>query len=493
MTMSDNERQAGPSRYAGGDDQLRAAIRKCRHALCEAGRRDPRAAFGEFAKLTFIKQRCEQGLHRPQVFRRRRGETADRLSDRINALYEDERRLNPGVFTESIKLEPSILAQCVEHLECVSLSRAELDATGIAYEEFMDGRFTRDSGQYFTPRELAACCVAMLDPEPHHLILDPSCGSGRFLLYAQDHLRRRAFTSSTDRTGTDRTGNRPHGVAPLTTENLFGLEINEELVQVARMNLIAHRQAPANIAAHDALDFAENIQRKHPGIAPGRFDLVLANPPFGTTVKRAEKGDGYLEQFDLRRYLGRNFPNPRAKPAGVKAEVLFLERIHAFLKPGSGRAAVILPDSILSNAALRGVRRWLLEHFQLLAVVSLPQFAFGRYHAGVKASIVLLRRLADGEAVPDDSAVFMALAENIGYDAIGHTSFEVSVEEETAVARRVERHRCDLFDYRVVREWVRDGSSRGGCYGEGRRMIIPGTGLLGEWENFKRDPTPFFT
>ena len=174
--------------------------------------------------------------------------------------------------------------------------------------------------------------------------------------------------------------------------------------------------------------------------------------------------------------------------ASIKTEIAFLERIHSFLKPGTGRAAVVLPDGILTNSSLQGVRHWLLNHFQLLAVVSLPQFAFSHYDAGVKASIVFLRRLAAGETVPDDTAIFMALTENIGYDATGRKTFEVELEEEIAGVSRVERHRCDLFDYRVTYEWV----ARENEWSEQRREIIPGTGLVGQWEEFNRDPTPFF-
>lgn len=36
----------------------------------------------------------------------------------------------------------------------------------------------------------------------------------------------------------------------------------------------------------------------------GKFDIILTNPPFGSVVKRTEKGEGYLEQFDLRNYIG---------------------------------------------------------------------------------------------------------------------------------------------------------------------------------------------
>ena len=405
------------------------------------------------------------------------------LAARINRLYGTEQRLEPDVFTDRISVEPSIMAQCVEHLEGISLDRTELDTKGVAFEEFMGSFFKGDFGQYFTPRELIAFCVAVLDPRRADLVLDPACGSGGFLLYALDHVRRKADELHTP-------DSRPHyeywhGFAQ---NNLYGLEINEELARVAKMNMIIHDDGHTNIVGHDAMDFLENIRDKNPGLTAGRFDLILTNPPFGATVKRTERDDGYLDQFALQRYLGRKYPNPKAKRASIKTEILFLERIHSFLKPGTGRAAVVLPDGILTNSSLQGVRHWLLEHFQLLAVVSLPQFAFAHYDAGVKASIVFLRRLADGETVPDDTAIFMTLADNIGYDATGRKTFAVEPEKEIPGVRKVERHSCDLFDYRVTYEWV----ARENEWSEQRREIIPGTGLVGQWEAFNKDPTPFF-
>jgi type I restriction enzyme M protein len=55
-------------------------------------------------------------------------------------------------------------------------------------------------------------------------------------------------------------------------------------------------------------------------------------------------------------------------------------------------------------------------------VVSLPQFAFAHYGAGVKASLLFLRKLDGDEVVGDDTPIFMALAEKIGYDATGRTT-----------------------------------------------------------------------
>ena len=102
-----------------------------------------------------------------------------------------------------------------------------------------------------------------------------------------------------------------------------------------------------------------------------------------------------------------------------RTEILFIERIWDFLKPGTGRAAVIIPDGILTNSSLQEVRDFLLERFQINAIVSLPQTAFSHFGAGVKASIVFLRRHADGEKLSDNEPIFMAIAERIGYDATG--------------------------------------------------------------------------
>ncbi len=165
--------------------------------------------------------------------------------------------------------------------------------------------------------------------------------------------------------------------------------------------------------------------------------------------------------------------------------------MHSFLKPGTGRTAIVLTDGILMNSSLQGVRDWLLSRFQLLAVVSLPQFAFAHYDAGVKASLVFLRRLKDGEKVKNDAPILMALAENIGYDATGRKTFAVTVEREVPGVEKVELQRSDLFDYRVTYEWS-TANPKKPDWSERHREIIPDTGLVAQWRAFEKDPAPFF-
>lgn len=89
-------------------------------------------------------------------------------------------------------------------------------------------------------------------------------------------------------------------------------------------------------------------------------------------------------------------------------EILFIERIWEFLKFGTGKAAIVLPDGILTNSSSQYVRNFILEKFQLLAVISLSQCAFAHFGAGVKASIIFVRKREQEEKPSENEVIFMA-------------------------------------------------------------------------------------
>lgn len=169
------------------------------------------------------------------------------------------------------------------------------------------------------------------------------------------------------------------------------------------------------------------------------FDLILTNPPFGSTINLAEKP--YLSTYEL----GNNVDaKGKKKPRkNQSSEVLFLERIWQFLKPGTGKAAIVLPDGILTNSSMQYVRGFILEKFQLLAVVSLPQCAFAHFGAGVKASVIFVRKRKDSEKPNGDEAIFMAAPELIGYDATGRKT--ESQLERLFQSMRVQKGRNTFF------------------------------------------------
>ncbi len=85
----------------------------------------------------------------------------------------------------------------------------------------------------------------------------------------------------------------------------------------------------------------------------------------------------------------------------------------------------------------------------------------------------------------------MALAENIGYDAKGDSTFLITIESETPSKERVRRFSSDLVDYRVYDEWS-TANPKKPDWSERHREIIPDTGLVGQWRTFKKDSKPFF-
>ena len=72
-------------------------------------------------------------------------------------------------------------------------------------------------------------------------------------------------------------------------------------------------------------------------------------------------------------------------------EVLFIEQCHNFLKEG-GYLAIVIPDGLLTNSSLQYVRNGIEERYRIVAVVSMPQTAFQATGAGVKSSVMFLRK-----------------------------------------------------------------------------------------------------
>jgi type I restriction enzyme M protein len=419
-------------------EALIAAIKKCHQTLWGGGKLSPPAAFGELCKIIFVKISDEQTNRRkgePYEFQIKTHEPSRRLAERIKSLYESQKAKDPDVFTETIKIDDATLRTVVSHLESINLNKTELDTKGLAFEMFMKDFFTGPAGQYFTPREIISFAVEMTRPTNEDLVLDPACGSGGFLLYALDAVRHEAKEYHDE--GTDEHYKHWHDFAK---ERLFGIEISDEIARVAKMNMIIHDDGHTNVIGADALDRFERLFAINRGFTRDRFDLVLTNPPFGAQVTLAERP--YLADYDLGKVEDAKGNSKTRK--NQKTEILFIERIWQFLKPNTGRAAVVLPDGILTNSSLQPVRDFLLEHFQVLAVVSLPQTAFSHYGAGVKSSLVFLRKRGATEKPKDGEAIFMAVPELIGYDATGRPC-DNQLQEVAAQYRQFQKDARPFF------------------------------------------------
>ena len=367
---------------AVGREDLTRVLGKCHDTLWQGGKLAPTDAFDELSKILFIKIRDEK---KPRVkgdpydFQIKTRETSKSVADRIKALYQEAKIRDPEVFTEDVKVDDTPLFSVVNHLQGINLNQTDLDVKGIAFERFLGSYFRGDMGQYFTPRELVEFIIKMIEPDHEERILDPACGSGGFLLYAMEYIQREA--SQYHENGTPEHYNHWHHFA---RDRLFGIEVNDAIARVAKMNMILHDDGHSNVIGSDALINFNRLCDQNRGFEKESFDIILTNPPFGANIKKEEKP--YLGDYQLGK--GRN---------SQKTEILFLERCFYFLKWGTGRLAIVLPDGILNNSSLQYVRDYIEQHYRILAVVSLPQIAFRYYEAGVKPSILFLQKFTEEE------------------------------------------------------------------------------------------------
>lgn len=381
-------------------DELISALQKCHDTVWQGGRLAPTTAFDEVSKLLFCKLKDEKDTPKNEVYQFQIGthETPDEVFNRISKIYQKAKKQDEEVFKEDIRLEPNVIYSVVEHLQGLAINKIDLDTKGIAFEKFMEDFFKGKMGQFFTPREIIRFCIKMLNPEKDDLILDPACGSGGFLLNAMDKVREFAERNYEEQEAY----NHWHEFAK---NNLYGIEINDQIARVCKMNMIIHDDGHTNVISTDSLRDFKEINDIHQKFNKDKFDIILTNPPFGAVVKSTEKD--YLDKYTL----GKDKENQ-------KTEIMFIERCIDFLKPKTGKIGIVLPDSITINTSLQYVRNYIFENTKILAIVSLPDFTFTHYGANVKSSLFFLRRLGHNEKI-NSYPIFMAIAEKIGYTATG--------------------------------------------------------------------------
>lgn len=385
-------------------EELIKKLESCHDTVWQGGKLAPTTAFDEVSKLLFCKLKDEKdNVKKGSVYKFQIGthETHQEVYKRIDAIYQKAKQQDAEVFKGNLNLEADIVYKVVEHIQGICFTKTDLDTKGIAFEKFMEDFFKGKMGQFFTPRNIVQFVIKMMDIKTEDFVLDPACGSGGFLLNALDTIRKDAEAEIDDPVEAHSTW---HNFA---ANNLYGIEINDQIARVCKMNMIIHDDGHTNVISRSSLDDFNDIKTQHKGFKKDHFDIIITNPPFGATIKKNGKDDTYLDKFQLGK-----------KKSSQKTEILFIERCIDFLKPKTGRMGIVLPDGILTNSSLQYVRDFIMERCEILAVISLPQFAFSHYGAGVKSSLVFLRRKGTDEVL-EDYPIFMAMAEHIGYDATG--------------------------------------------------------------------------
>ena len=358
------------------ESELTKIFIQAHQALWDAGRRHPSTAFDEFDKLIFCKIWDEKHPRKtgiPYDFQIFRDEDPEDLLNRVKKIYAVGEKDAPEVFSEGIKLTAQEVLTITKYLQRVNLNKTDLDAKGKAFETFMGSFFRGEFGQFFTPRPIVKFIVDSLPITHKSRVLDTSCGSGGFLLYALDKVREQA-NEFYDPVKDEKDHYKYwHDFAE---RNLFGIEINEQIARTAKMNMIIHDDGHTNVIASDGLLSDTEMQAKsgNKEFKYNSFDFIITNPPFGSSIKLSEKaylglyelGIKEVDWLDIKKEVTKR-KTPRDSQS---TEVLFLEQCHKFLTE-HGYLAVVIPDGILTNSSLQYVRDNLEELYRIVAVVSI--------------------------------------------------------------------------------------------------------------------------
>ena len=234
------------------------------------------------------------------------------------------------------------LREIIDHIDELRFrSQAEKHELSHLYEAKIRnmGNAGRNGGEYYTPRPLIRAIIEVVQPKIGERIYDGACGSAGFLCESFVYLTTKNKLTTKD-------------VVTLQTRTFYGKEKKSLAYVIAIMNMILHGiEAPNIIHTNTLTENLADIQDRD------RYDVVLANPPFGGSERRE---------------VQQNFPIRTGETA-----FLFLQHFVKILKAG-GRAGIVIKNTFLSNKdnAAVTLRRLLLESCTLHSILDLPTGTF---------------------------------------------------------------------------------------------------------------------
>lgn len=228
------------------------------------------------------------------------------------------------------------------------------DMFGKIYEYFL-GKFAMAEGQgggeFFTPQSVVRLMVEII--EPHHgTVFDPACGSGGMFVQSAQFVEERKTTGEN------------------VSLYVYGQEKNPETVKLAKMNIAVN-------GLRGDIRYA-NTYTEDPHSSFGKFDYVLANPPFNVDDVNLAKveGDKRFNTYGI----PRNKSDAKTKDKGAvtvpNANYLWINLFATSLKL-KGRAGLVMANSASdARHSEADIRKTLIENNLIYAMLTLPSNMF---------------------------------------------------------------------------------------------------------------------
>lgn len=395
-------------------EALLNAFDRCHNIVRNNDKLSPEAAFDEISKVMFIKMMYEREPDGELIFSQDKF-LKDEKQYLANHPKEDYiAHLFEGVkvyFAEddlyekydNVKICRKSFTAILKELEVIDFYDMTEDVKGVAFESLVGKTFRGELGQFFTPRQVVNYMIEVLDIKEGEAVCDPCCGSGGFLIrafeYVQDAIDRdiqrqidkvkksnysasekqKRIAKLLQECDKNIAGSR---YGKLCKDYFFGVDANVRMARTAKMNMIMHGDGHVGVYLHDGLLDVKNVTN-------GRFDVVLINPPYGVHVDRTAKDENGKYVFG------------EYKVSQSAAELLFVERVINLLRPG-GRAGLVLPEGLFTNANLKSFRKLIEGRALLLDITSMPPTVFLASGANVKPNLLFIRKLTEDEQKQHD-------------------------------------------------------------------------------------------
>ena len=311
----------------------------------------------------------------------------------------------------------------------------------------------------------------MLDIGHEDFVIDPTAGSGGFLLEVLLQVWHRIDNDYSGATESER-----HRLKyDFAQHRVYGIEIHEVLSRICKINLLLHHDGHTNIEANrSCLDTVFSRPRLASDWSR-QFTRIVGNPPFGDEVKAGDVdhlGSNTLKAFEI--------ANGRSK---VASEHVVIERSIDFLEDG-GRLGLIVPDGLLNNQGAQSncpqTRKMLARRGFVEAIISLPDYAFRKSGAQNKTSILFFRKFTASQrrafeniydsAIEEEKTQDEAITEAL--DAFDHYVFLAEANQIGYTPTATPSSLNDLYTSDTAQYFLEDQSNT----------------ILGEYRRFRSGP-----
>lgn len=345
-----------------------------------------------------------------------------------------------------------VLIEVVYQLQDYSfVGSHKTDLYQLVFYEFAT-KFSKDkNAQFITPLPVINFLVNIVNPRNSESVIDPTVGIADFLSVS--------YVNSNGK---------------LDDNNIFGMDIDEQMVMLSTLNMLLNGDGNATIKAKsgygsllskfdnkgDILDLVPSMNKKGDwDTRPDdnklkKFDVVLTNPPFGKNRAFVPKNDKDLEMIECYElwHLYKNKSEGEKKKSNnqtnkIDLGVVFLENAYRILKE-KGRMGIILSNSIASIDTHRIARKWLMDKMRIVAIFDLPANVFAE--TGVNTSIIVAYKPSKEkleELKKQNYQIFAKGIQKVGYEVktnqrvkffspiykINDKNFEIEIDQDGKV------------------------------------------------------------